>query len=140
LQESALADTDVERRAWLASRGLEGVPRLVEQLRVEPGWEQAVEIRLGPALRAVAVEALESVVADADDLPPGLVLLETANTGIAADVNPQAGFTGYWRLGRRAQSPWPIGRLLGPAHTVARLSEALTARDDTGAGRVPGHA
>jgi chromosome segregation protein len=131
LQESALADTDVERRAWLARRGLEGVPRLVEQLRVEPGWERAVEIRLGPALRAVAVEALESVVADADDLPPGLVLLETASTGAALAVNADPEHTtGYWRLGRRAQSPWPIGGLLGPAHTVARLSEALAARHD----------
>ncbi|ADC62269.1 chromosome segregation protein SMC [Allochromatium vinosum] len=126
LQESALADTDVERRDWLASRGLAGAARLVEQLKVEPGWERAVEIRLGQALRAVTVDALETAVADANELPPGLVLLETAGDP-GSEPEPE---TGYWRLGQRAQSPWPIGGLLGPTHTVAHLREALAARHD----------
>jgi chromosome segregation protein len=126
LQESALADTDVERRDWLASRGLAGAARLVEQLKVEPGWERAVEIRLGQALRAVTVETLETAVADTNELPPGLVLLETMGDP-APDSEPE---TGYWRLGQRAQSPWPIGGLLGPTHTVAHLREALAARHD----------
>jgi chromosome segregation protein len=126
LQESALADTDVERRDWLASRGLAGAARLVEQLRVEPGWERAVEIRLGQAMRAVTVETLETVVSDTNELPPGLVLLETAGDPVP-DPEPE---TGYWRLGQRAQSPWPIGGLLGPTHTVAHLREALAARHD----------
>ncbi|QGU32381.1 chromosome segregation protein SMC [Thermochromatium tepidum] len=124
LQETALADTDVERRDWLARHGRAGAARLFERLRVEPGWERAVEVRLGAALRALTVETLETITAETDALPPGLVLLETAGD-LVPDPEPE---TGYWRLSRRVQSPWPISGLLGPTHTVAHLSEALAAR------------
>ncbi|MGQ9831368.1 MAG: chromosome segregation protein SMC [Thermochromatium sp.] len=126
LQESALAEPDSECRDWLASRGLASAARLAAQLRVEPGWERAVEIRLGAALRAVMVETLEAAVADAGELPPGLVLLETTDHPIP-EPEPE---TGYRRLGQRVQSPWPLGGLLGPTLTAAHLREALAARHD----------
>ncbi|MTW20139.1 chromosome segregation protein SMC [Allochromatium palmeri] len=129
LQESALADTDLERRDWLSNRGLTSAPRLVERLRVESGWERAVEIRLGTALRAVTVETLEAVVSDTDALPPGLVLLETAATDDLLDPDTHADpESDDQRLGQRAQAPWPITGLLGPTRTAAHLSQALAAR------------
>ncbi|MDP2832812.1 MAG: chromosome segregation protein SMC [Pseudomonadota bacterium] len=43
--------------AWLARLGLESVPRLWQQIRVEEGWETAVEAALGEAMAALAVAA-----------------------------------------------------------------------------------
>jgi chromosome segregation protein len=43
--------------AWLARLGLESAPRLWQRIRVEAGWETAVEAALGEAMAALAVEA-----------------------------------------------------------------------------------
>ncbi|MDP2431185.1 MAG: AAA family ATPase, partial [Pseudomonadota bacterium] len=43
--------------AWLKRLGLESVPRLWQRIRVEEGWETAVEAALGEAMAALAVEA-----------------------------------------------------------------------------------
>ncbi len=43
--------------AWLAASGLEHAARLWQQIRVEAGWDTAVEAALGEAMAALAVEA-----------------------------------------------------------------------------------
>jgi len=43
--------------AWLARCGLDSVARLWQEIRVEQGWETAVEAALGEAMAALAVEA-----------------------------------------------------------------------------------
>ena len=58
LQEAARADTDRETRRWLANQGLADAPRLLDALKVAPGWELAVESVLGPHLRAVCTPDL----------------------------------------------------------------------------------
>lgn len=42
---------------WLKRLGLDSVPRLWQRIRVEAGWETAVEAALGEAMAALAVEA-----------------------------------------------------------------------------------
>ncbi|MDO9225037.1 MAG: chromosome segregation protein SMC [Pseudomonadota bacterium] len=42
---------------WLKRLGLDSVPRLWQRIRVEAGWETAVEAALGDAMAALAVEA-----------------------------------------------------------------------------------
>ncbi|SDY30506.1 condensin subunit Smc [Allochromatium warmingii] len=123
LQDSALADTDSERRAWLARHGLSDAARLIEQLHVTAGWERAVELRLGAAMRAVPVAALDAVIDANEPLPPGLVVLETA--AATADVAQAAD---RQRLAQQVRSRWPIGELLGPVQTVADLRTALAQR------------
>jgi chromosome segregation protein len=49
-------DAERDGAAWLARAGLETVARLWQGIRVEPGWETAVEAALGEALAALAVE------------------------------------------------------------------------------------
>ncbi len=121
LQESALADTDADRRSWLSGRGLDAAGRLVDRLAVDPGWETAVEARLGDALRAVPVDSFSEM--DLTGLPPGLVLLDS---GVALDPGslPPAS------LAARVRSPWPLHGLLGGALAAEGLAEALARRDD----------
>ncbi len=50
LQQEALTDRDQGLTAWLAANGLAQAPRLADRLRVDGGWESAVET--GPGGRA----------------------------------------------------------------------------------------
>lgn len=55
LQQAAL-DPGAGTADWLREQGLEQRPRLAEGLRVEAGWEQAVEAVLGADLQAVLLD------------------------------------------------------------------------------------
>ncbi len=52
--------SDSEGTAWLEREGLTDVPRLWQKIRVEAGWETAVEAALGEAMAALAAEADEA--------------------------------------------------------------------------------
>lgn len=56
LQASA-QQAESEGAAWLQREGLVDVPRLWQSIRVEPGWETAVEAALGEAMAALVAEA-----------------------------------------------------------------------------------
>ncbi len=54
--QQAAQQAESEGAAWLVRQGLESIPRLWQLIRVEAGWETAVEAALGEALAALAVE------------------------------------------------------------------------------------
>jgi chromosome segregation protein len=54
--QCAAQQSESEGAAWLARVGLEAAPRLWQSIRVEAGWETAVEAALGDAMAALAVE------------------------------------------------------------------------------------
>jgi chromosome segregation protein len=47
--------------SWLAAHGLGDRPRLADSIKVEGGWERAVETVLGASLEAVCVDSLDSI-------------------------------------------------------------------------------
>ncbi len=55
--QAAAQQTESEGTAWLERQGLESVARLWQKIRVEEGWETAVEAALGEAMAALAAEA-----------------------------------------------------------------------------------
>jgi len=75
LQQSALGKSRDAVNAWLAQRGLGGLPRLAERLVVEPGWERAAETVLGFHLEAVCVESRDAMGVDLAGLERGSVTL-----------------------------------------------------------------
>ncbi|MCA1978303.1 MAG: chromosome segregation protein SMC, partial [Thiobacillus sp.] len=79
LQESLKADEKLG--AWLARRGLQHAARLWEKLKVEPGWEAAVEAVLRERLQAVAADLQWD---GDDDAPPARFTLWTAQGAAAA--------------------------------------------------------
>ncbi len=65
---------------WLQEQGLEQSPRLAEGLRVEPGWELAVETVLGADLHAVLLDDFAAIALE--DFEQGdLRLVSPANGG-----------------------------------------------------------
>jgi len=61
LQQAALGKASGKVTQWLKAQALDSNPRVAQQLRVERGWERAVETVLGSYLEAVCVDGLDSV-------------------------------------------------------------------------------
>ncbi len=55
LQQAALGKSREQVNAWLKQKRLDSSPRLAEKLRVDAGWERAVETVLGWHLEAIVV-------------------------------------------------------------------------------------
>lgn len=64
LQQAAEADGKGQANQWLHKQGLTNAPRLLNQLKVEGGWEQAVETVLGEQLQAVKVSSIDKLLDD----------------------------------------------------------------------------
>ncbi|WP_210014525.1 chromosome segregation protein SMC [Pseudomonas palmensis] len=116
LQQAAL-DPGSGTLDWLRAQGLEQRPRLAEGLRVEPGWELAVETVLGADLHAVLVDDLAGL--DLTGFDQGeLRLLEAAGTGkrLAGSLLDKV-------QGGVDLAPW-----LGQVKPVESLEQALSLR------------
>ncbi|MBA1200920.1 chromosome segregation protein SMC [Pseudomonas capeferrum] len=123
LQQAAL-EPGGETAGWLREQGLEQRPRLAQGLRVEPGWELAVETVLGADLQAVLVDDLATL--DFASLGQGDIrLLETAGTGVG-----QPGSLLDRIESRIDLSPW-----LGKVRPVESLEQALALRADLADGQ-----
>ncbi len=61
LQQTALGQQDDDGVGWLRLHGLEDRDRLAEKIRVEAGWEVAVETVLGDTLQSVLLDDLDSL-------------------------------------------------------------------------------
>ena len=60
-------------REWLEAKGLSGAPRLWQRIRVESGWEDALEAALRERLNAIALERMELADPWFGEPPPGRV-------------------------------------------------------------------
>ena len=58
---------------WLEARGLGGAPRLWQQIRIESGWEDALEAALRERLNAIALERMEQAGDWLNGPPPGRI-------------------------------------------------------------------
>jgi chromosome segregation protein len=122
LQQAALGKASGKVTQWLKSQSLDRMPRLAQQLRVDKGWERAVETVLGSYLEAVCVAGLDSVT----DLLAGfdggyLAVVSTAESSTSAVRSPQS-------LQAKVQGTNVLASVLSPVYTAATLPEALTLR------------
>lgn len=123
LQQAAL-EPGAGAAQWLHGQGLEQQPRLAEGLRVEPGWELAVETVLGADLQAVLVE-------DFNDLD--FAGLEQGELRLLLAVGAGATLPGSLLEkveGRIDLAPW-----LGQVRPVEDLAQALEQRGALGEGQ-----
>lgn len=123
LQQAAL-EPGADAADWLRGQGLEQRPRLAEGLRVEPGWELAVETVLGADLQAVLLDDFDSL--DFTTLEQGelrLLLGAGDGTRIPGSLLDKV-------EGRTDLSPW-----LGQVRPVENLEQALALRASLGDGQ-----
>ncbi|WP_386412472.1 chromosome segregation protein SMC [Stutzerimonas stutzeri] len=102
---------------WLCEEGLEQRPRLADGLRVEPGWELAVETVLGADLQAVLLDDFAEV--ELAGFQQGALNLVSAPRG--GDRRPGS-------LLERVESALDLSPWLGHVRPVESLEHALAER------------
>jgi chromosome segregation protein len=118
LQHAALGQEQGAAMAWLAARGLDGALRVGEALRVEDGWEGAVEGALGQLIEAALVDAPERFLEDFGQLGEGrLALVDKAEAQGGEGFAPTS-------LAAKVQGPLAIRRLIGKLHAAETLADA----------------
>lgn len=123
LQQAAL-DPDTGTAEWLRDHDLAERPRLAEGLRVEPGWELAVEAVLGADLQAVLVDDLSGL--DLAGFQQGDLRLISAST---------EGTRIPGSLLDKVDSDMDLTAWLGQVRPVESLDEALAQRSQLAAGQ-----
>lgn len=122
LQQAALDPGDGTAQ-WLRQQGLEQRPRLAEGLRVQPGWELAVESVLGADLHGVLLDDLKGLPFDA--LEKGeLRLLDLAAGAVS---HPGS-------LLDKVETNVDLSYWLGRVRPVETLDQALVQRASLGDG------
>jgi chromosome segregation protein len=89
-QIQAAAEDNAPLRDWLERNGLSALPRLWQQVRIEPGWEVAVESVLRERLHALDVADADRLQSVAGDVPP--VKAGAFRRGVASAVPAPAGY------------------------------------------------
>jgi chromosome segregation protein len=120
LQQAALGKASGKVSEWLKSKSLDHHPRVAQQLRVERGWERAVETVLGSYLEAVCVDGLDSVTDYLSSFDGGHLVVVSTH-GVPA---PEAGAS----LFAKVQGSTVLAGMLSAVHTADNLNEALKLR------------
>ncbi len=126
LQQAALGKVSGKITEWLKSKSLDRQPRVAQQLRVDRGWERAVETVLGSYLEAVCVDGLDSVTDLLASFDGGHLAIVSTGGRRAPRRRP--------RCRRRCRAPTVLGSVLSSVYTAETLNEALKLRGRLGAG------
>ncbi|MEM6640643.1 MAG: chromosome segregation protein SMC [Pseudomonadota bacterium] len=125
LQQDAL-NRDAGSRDWLSKQGIVENPRLANQIKVETGWERAVETVLGDYLEAVCIDRLGNLSDAIESLGHARVAL------VEASEQPLASWAGS--LQDKVSGSHVARSLLAPVQVADTLAEALERRTTLGAG------
>jgi chromosome segregation protein len=128
LQQAALGKASGKITEWLKSKSLDQNPRVAQQLRVEHGWERAVETVLGSYLEAVCVDALDSVSDLLGGFDGGHLVLVSAGAGEAESADRAS-------LKAKVSGAPYLSSVLGSVFIAETLPEALRIRKNLGEGR-----
>lgn len=80
-------DSDKNLNAWLQQHQLDKAPRLWQALRIDAGWEDALEAVLRERLNALSVPSLDAAAAWSD-LPPAKLAMYAASGNAPNDTDP----------------------------------------------------
>ena len=122
LQQAALESQQDSVGEWLASNGLAEQPVLAEQIKVQSGWETAVETVLGENLQAVCIDNLDAMANLAESLNEGSISL--VDGGSAPSLAMPAGEA----LADKLEQGDAARALLQGIYAVDDLSAALALR------------
>src|SRR5580704_8310786 len=121
LQTAALGKASGKITDWLKSKSLDRHPRVAQQLRVDRGWERAVETVLGSYLEAVCVDGLDSVT----DL---LASFDGGYLAVVSTAAPSSAERDAASLQAKVQGTSVLASVLSSVYTAATLPEALKLR------------
>jgi len=121
LQKAALGKQDTKVVDWLEGQQLSNNTRLVEHLRVDEGWDKAVETALGQYLQAVCVDNLDSVNQVLGSFEAGRLSFIETSTSAADNVSAE------W-LASKVKSDVDLSHLLNHIRIADDLNSAMAQR------------
>jgi chromosome segregation protein len=127
LQQAALGKVSGKVTEWLKSKSLDRQPRVAQQLRVDRGWERAVETVLGSYLEAVCVDGLDSVTDLLASFDGGHLAVVSIGETAAVPADSAS-------LRAKVQGASVLGSVLSSVYTAETLNEALGRRRRLAAG------
>ncbi|MDH5392095.1 MAG: chromosome segregation protein SMC [Gammaproteobacteria bacterium] len=128
LQKAALGKQDANVVAWLEGQQLSENSRLVEHLRVDEGWDTAVETVLGQYLQAVCVDTLDSVNQVLGSFDSGQISF------IESSASSSATAPAEW-LAAKVQSDLDLSHLLNNVRVADDLNSAMSLRGQLSEGQ-----
>ena len=128
LQQAALGQDNPELNQWLQAKGFDNQLRLAEGLRIESGWELAVESVLGEALQAICIEGLDNLSEVLMDLPLG----KLSFVDVKAAFVDSPDYLDLPLIGSKVGCDWELGSLLQGIYAAESLSEALAYQNQLG--------
>nr|MBP6749592.1 chromosome segregation protein SMC [Xanthomonadaceae bacterium] len=131
LQHAALGQEQGAAVAWLKQRGLDSAARVGEVLKVEAGWENAVEGALGQLIEGVLVSAPGDAIAS--ELVEALGELGEGRLALVSDDASDAQFAPT-SLAAKVRGPLAIRRLLAKLHVAETLADARALQATLGDG------
>ncbi len=123
LQQAALGQDNPGLNDWLKNKGFDNQLRLAEGLRIEAGWELAVESVLGDSLQAICVEGLDNVTSMLADFPQAKLAFVDVSAGGASSSGSQLP-----PLANKVGADWNISGLMQGIYAAGSLEEALRHR------------
>ncbi|MDH3688913.1 MAG: chromosome segregation protein SMC [Gammaproteobacteria bacterium] len=131
LNADALGSNDEALTVWLEQHGLARRPRLAEEVKVEPGWERAVDRILGPRLSAICVEDLDRTSRQAAELTGSELWLVQQQRDASSRVSTRSGRRTL--ADRVSTSNVAVLDLLSNVYVSDHLDEAMALRSELAA-------
>jgi chromosome segregation protein len=122
IQKAELGANDQGLDRWLESNNLSNNKRLAQTIKVDSGWEDAVEIVLGDYLEAVTIDSLESISARMSDLESGSVCFLSSESLNSPDAH------GDQLLLDKVDNAQSVSHLLANVVVVETLEQAFSTR------------
>lgn len=127
LQQAAVDQSGESSTKWLQNNGLAKKPRLARKIKVDDGWEQAVEMALGSYLQAVCVDSIDPMTKILDSLTHGAVTLLDTNVSGKQFSLPK--HNDLELLSAKLHTDLPVDSLLQGVYIAESLAEALKFRN-----------
>ncbi|MBF2759347.1 MAG: chromosome segregation protein SMC [Ectothiorhodospiraceae bacterium AqS1] len=137
LQQQALGIGTGAATGWLEEAGFAEAARLAQAIKVDAGWEHAVETVLGARLQAVLAQGVEDLAVAVSKMEQGTFTAIDATRKEKEDApdskKPQP--LDLPELRSRIHTDWPISDLFFGVHCVDGIDEAMSARAHLGPGQ-----
>ena len=119
LQRDETPDDSESQARWLRALGLDHAPRLIDELRVEQGWEVALEVVAGPRLQDLCTSELQRAAGAARSLASGRAGL-LLNNAEAIGYTPKP----WLRLIDKVSAGTPVDAILNRVYLADNLEQA----------------
>lgn len=133
LQQAALGQKDTPVVQWLEQQQLHKQPRLAQHLKVDKGWETALEVVLGHHLQAVCIDSLDDIGASLGKLTKGGITLVDQGMVDQGSGGHVASKPGESTLLSKLKTSWNLESLLAGVYVKDNLADALALRSQLAA-------